>query len=239
MTHTLGIIKPSTRPGRAEDLMALLPAGIELLHDQLNIHDGTEQELRDGLALYDAKILAMAREGAQLIHPAGAPPLLLGWHGEQARIREWEAACGVPVFTNGSSQVNALRAFGARRVLGFSYFRGDVNRRFARYLEEAGFEVLGMTGMDIAFQQVPRVPEADIRAFIEPRVAAAPTADAVYLLGPALRTVGFVPEWEARFGIPFVHHLHAQSWEIQRRFGLHHPLAGQGRLLAELPALPE
>ncbi len=237
MSRILGIIKPSTRPGRAEDLVAILPPGIECLHDQLNIHDGTEQELRQGNALYDDKIAAMARQGAHLIHPAGAPPLLLGYHGEQARVREWEDRHGVPVFTNGISQVNALRALGARRVLGFSYFRGEVNRLFARYLEEAGFEVLGMHGMDVDFQDVPRQPEAVVRAHIEPRVEARRDADAVYLLGPALRTIGLVEAWEARYGMPFVHHLPAQSWEIQRRFGLRHPVRGYGRLLAELPPL--
>lgn len=239
MTRTLGIIKPSTRPGRAEDLVAILPEGIALLHDRLNIHDGTEQELRDGLALYDSKIAAMAAQGAELIHPAGAPPLLLGYHGEQQRIRAWEEMAGVPVFTNGASQVNALRALGARRVIGFSYFRGDVNRRFARYLEEAGFDVLGMHGMDVDFQDVPKVPEAAIRAFVEPHVLRHPGADAIYIVGPALRTIGLVQGWEDRFGLPVVHHLPAQSWEIQRRFGLRRPVAGYGRLLAELPGLPQ
>jgi maleate cis-trans isomerase len=238
MTRTLGIIKPSTRPGRAEDLVAILPPGIDLLHDQLNIHDGSEQELRDAMGLYDAKIAAMAKQGAELIHPAGAPPLLLGYQGEQQRIREWEELAGVPVFTNGSSQVNALRAFGASKVLGFSYFRGNVNRRFGDYLAEAGFEVLGMTGMEVDFQDVPRQPEATIRAFIEPRIEANPSADAIYLLGPALKTVGLVDEWERRYGIPVVHHLQAQSWEIQRRFGMHRPVQGYGRLVAELPPLP-
>jgi maleate cis-trans isomerase len=95
-----------------------------------------------------------------------------------------------------------------------------------------------MTGMDVDFQEVPRQPEATIRAFIEPRIEANPSADAIYLLGPALKTVGLVDEWERRYGIPVVHHLQAQSWEIQRRFGMHRPVQGYGRLVAELPPLP-
>ncbi len=239
MTWTLGIIKPSTRPGRAEDLVAILPPGITLLHDQLNIHDGTEQELRDAMALYDDKIAAMARQGAQLVHPAGAPPVMLGYHGECRRIQEWEQKHGVPVFTNGSSQVNALRALGANKVLGFSYFRGAaVNQQFGRYLHEAGFDVLGFYGMDVDFQDVPRQSEAVVRAFIEPRMRQHPQADAVYILGPALKTIQLVQEWEETFGIPVVHHLPAQSWEIQRRFGLRQPVPGYGRLLADMPELP-
>jgi maleate cis-trans isomerase len=239
MTRTLGIVKPSTRPGRAEDLAALLPGGIAMLHDKLNIHDGTEQELRDALGLYDSKLVALARQGAELVHPAGAPPLLLGYQGEQEWMRERQQECGVPVFTNGSSQINALRALGATRVLGFSYFRGEAaNRAFARYIGEAGFAVTGMFGMDVEFQDVPRQSEAAIRAFIEPQIARHPVADAIYIVGPALKTIGLVDEWERRFGIPVCHHLPAQSWEIQRRFGLRNPVPGYGRLLAELPPMP-
>lgn len=239
MTRILGIVKPSTRPGRAEDLAAILPDGIEMLHDKLNIHDGTEQELKDAMGLYDSKLVALAQQGAQLLHPAGAPPLLLGYQGEQKWILEREAQCGVPIFTNGSSQINALRALRARRVLGFSYFRGEgANKAFARYIGEAGFEVTGMFGMDVDFQDVPRQSEAVIRAFVEPQIARHPTADAIYIVGPALKTIGLVDEWERRFGIPVCHHLPAQSWEIQRRFGMRRAVSGYGRLLAELPSLP-
>jgi maleate cis-trans isomerase len=238
MTRTLGIIKPSTRPGKAEELVAILPPGIEILHDQMNIHHGSESELRDALGILDAKVVAMAGQGAELIHPAGAPPMLLGFEGEATQIRRWEEISGKPVFTTGSSQVNALRALGSRRLLGFSYFRGDVNRKFARYFEEAGFDMLGMFGMDVDFQDVPKLPSSVVQAFIEPKVLEHPDADTIYLLGPAWKTLDLLDAWEAKFGIPVVHHIPAQSWEIQRRFGMHRPMPGYGRLVAELPALP-
>jgi maleate isomerase len=238
MTHILGIIKPSNRPGRAEDLVAILPPGIEIIHSNLNIYRGSPEELTQAIAEYDPKIAELSARGAQLIHPAGAPPLLLGYAGEQDLIARWERSCGVPVFTNGSSQVNALRALGATSIVGVSYFPGPINASFARYYEEAGFDVLDMVGMDVAFQDVPKIPRAEIHEFVKAQFLRNASADAIYMLGPAWRTMDLIAGWEQEFGVPVVHHVPAQSWEMQRRFGIRHPVQGYGRLVADLPPLP-
>jgi len=231
----IGIIKPSTRPGKAEELAAILPQGIAMEHANLNISSGTRAELEQGLRDYDAKIEAMAALAVDLVHAAGVPPLLLGYRGEQELVRGWERRYGRPVFTNGMSQVNALRAFNAKRVVGVSYFPGPINRDFARYLEEAGFVVLGMTGMEVAFEEVPRIPPAVVRRFIDACVVPHPGADALYMLGPTWRTLDMVESLEAAYGIPVIHHIPAQSWEIQKRFRLNQPVEGYGRLVREMP----
>lgn len=237
MTHLLGIVKPSNRPGRGEDLEPILPPGIRIIANHLDIYQGAPEELQRAVDGYDGKVEELATQGASLIHPAGAPPLLLGYAGEQCRIARWEAASGVPVFTNGSSQVNALRALGAVRILGLSYFAPALNAQFARYYREAGFEVLGMVGLEVPFQEVIRVPQADIDVFVRGQFQRHATADAVLMIGPAWRTMDLVEGWERALGVPFVHHVQAQSWEMQRRLGIYHPLQGWGRLVAELPGL--
>jgi maleate isomerase len=232
---TVGIIKPSTRPGKAEELAAILPEGIAMEHANLSVSAGTREQLERAIHEYDAKIEAMVALGVDLVHAAGVSPLLLGYRGEQELVRGWEQRYGRPVFTNGMSQVNALRAFKAKRVVGVSYFPGEINRDFAHYLEEAGFEVLEMTGMEVAFQEVPRVPPPTVRQFIDACVARHRDADALYMLGPAWRTLDMVESLESAHGMPVIHHIPAQSWEIQRRSGLRRPVKGYGRLVAELP----
>src|SRR5690606_38059356 len=102
-----------------------------------------------------------------LIHPAGVPFLLLGPEGERALVERWEREHKVPVFTNAMSQVRAMRAFGARRIISASYFAADINRLFADYLVQAGFEVLGTASYDVPFQDVPRLTPAELRAFFD------------------------------------------------------------------------
>lgn len=238
MDYILGIVKPSNRPGRGEDLDPILPPGIRIIANHLNIYRGAPEELQQAVDGYDAKVAQLAQQGASLVHPAGAPPLLLGYAGERQRIARWEADTGLPVFTNGSSQVNALRALGATRILGLSYFPPPLNAQFAAYYREAGFDVLDMVGLDAPFQDVIKLPQPLIDEFVRAQFSRNAAAHAILLIGPAWRTMDLVAGWEQAFGIPIVHHVQAQSWEMQRRLGLRHPVLGWGRLVAELPALP-
>lgn len=233
---TVGIIKPSTRPGKAEELIRMLPPDIGIIQTNLNIDDGTRAELEQGLIDMETKVAEMAAQDVDLIHPAGVPPLLLGYPGEQALIRRWEKQHQKPVFTNGQSQVDALRAFKAKRVVGASYFPGEINKVFGKYLTEAGFEVLAMEGMGVQFKMVPTISGAAIRDFIRALFVPQQRVDAIYLVGPAWRaSLDVLESMEQEFGVPIVHHVPAQSWAIQRHFKLHHPVEGYGRLIRELP----
>lgn len=232
---SVGVIKPSNRPTKAEELVAMLPASVTLEHAALGIATGTPEELREAIGKFDAHIAAMAALNVDLVHAAGVPPLLLGYEGERRLVEGWEDRYGKPVFTNGQSQVNALRAFGARRIVGASYFPGEINRTFAAYMSQAGFDVLAMEGMEVGFQQVPKVAPDIVRAFIRELMSRHTGADAIYLLGPAWRTLEMLESMEAEFGMPIVHHIPAQSWEIQKRFGLKQTFPGYGRLIGEMP----
>lgn len=233
---TVGVIKPSTRPGRAEELVAILPREIELAHAACGIARGTKEELERALDEFDERVAEMAALRVDLIHPAGVPFLLLGREGERALVEKWERRHGIPVFTNGMSQVNASRAFGARRLIAACYFPAAINRHFARYLNEAGFDVLEIAGYDVPFEDVPKLPETAIRPFFDALRVRNPHAEALYLIGPAWRaTLGMIDRLERDYGIPVIHHVPAQSWEIQRRLGFRRPLEGYGRLVRELP----
>ena len=234
----VGVIKPSTRPGRAEELVAILPREIELEHAGCNIANGTRTELEQSFRDFETKVGEMAALGVDLIHPAGVPFLLLGYEGERALVSKWENEHKIPVFTNGMSQVNALNAYGAKRVVAASYFgASDVNKSFAKYLTEAGFEVLNIAGYEVPFQEVPKLPPGVIKEFLD-RVYLPHQgeADAFYLIGPAWRaTLGMLDQLEGEYGIPVIHHVPAQSWEIQKRLGFRQPFAGHGRLMREMP----
>ena len=233
---SVGVIKPSNRPGKAEELVAMLPSSVTLEHAALGIATGSPQELREAIGKYDQKIAEMAALGVDLVHAAGIPPLLLGYEGERELVRGWERKFGKPVFTNGQSQVNALRALGAKRIVGASYFPGAINKTFGAYMTQAGFDVLTMEGMEVEFQQVPKVAPEVVRAFIRSLFARYKDVDAIYLLGPAWRTLEILESMEEEFGVPIVHHIPAQSWEIQNRFGLTQNFSGYGRLIGQMPS---
>lgn len=235
---TVGVIKPSTRPGRAEELVAILPREIQLEHDGCNIANGRRAELEQSFRDFEAKVATMAKLKVDLIHPAGVPFLLLGYQGERDLVKKWEDQHGIPVFTNGMSQVNALNAYGAKRVVAASYFADpEVTKGFAKYITEAGFEVLNIAGFKVPFPDVPKLPPPVIKEFLDSvYLPHKGEADAFYLIGPAWRaTLDMLDALEEEYGIPIIHHVPAQSWEIQRRLGFRQPFEGHGRLMREMP----
>lgn len=234
---TVGIVRPTQRMGGFEDLQRMLPPGIRLIPLCLDVRRGALDEFKAAIPAYEAKVAELAGMGVDVVNPSGAPPfMVLGYRNEQALIRKWEAAYKTRIFTSGTTHVDALRAFDVKRFVGATYFRGDINRIYADYFADAGFDCLAMAGMDVDFAKVPELPSADVARFVENEVRKHPTAEAIYMLGAAWRTLDIIEPLEREFGIPVIHALPAQSWDIQRHLGLHQPVQGFGRLVAELPA---
>jgi maleate isomerase len=233
---TVGIIKPTLRPGSIEELARILPEGIGMVLTNINIRTGTQAEFEQVIPHYEERVAELARAEVDIIHPAGAPPFfLLGYEGEQKLLRRWQETYGRPVFTNGTTQVNALNAFKAKSFVGASYFPGDINKAYARYFQEAGFDVRDMQGMDVAFDRVQSLSSREVYRFIRAMFLQHTDVDAIYMLGSGWRTLDIIEMMEGDFGIPVIHHIPAQSWEIQKRLHVRQPLNGYGRLLAEMP----
>jgi maleate isomerase len=233
---TVGIVRPTARSGGFEDLLRMLPDGIAVTHTCLSVQRGTLAEFQTVIRDYEAKVAEMADAGVDVVNPSGAPPfMVLGYDAEQALIRDWEAKYRVPIFTSGSSHVDALRALGVRRFVGTSYFRGDLNKTYAKYFVDAGFDVLDMVGMDVDFEKVPELKSRQVYDFVKAAFLANREAEAIYMLGPAWRASDMIETLEHDLGVPVVHALPAQCWDIQRHLKLRIPIPGFGRLMADMP----
>jgi maleate isomerase len=128
---------------------------------------------------------------------------------------------------------------GIKKFVGASYFPEKMNTVFARYFSEAGFQVLGMEGIDSPFAEVPNVPPEAIFQFMKSIAAKHKDANGIYMLGSAWRTLDIIDPLEKDLGLPVVHAGPARCWETQLRLGLRYPIEGYGRLLAEMPGLSD
>jgi maleate cis-trans isomerase len=215
----------------------LIPEKIKFVALTMNFTRGTEEEFSASMPGYEAKAAELARMGANLVRPSGAPPfMLLGYNAEQELISSWEKKYGVQMFTSGQNHVHALRTLGIKKFVGASYFPETMNNVFARYFTEARFEVLAMEGIDSPFAEVPRVAPEKILEFMKAIAAKHKDAEAIYMLGSAWKTLEIIEPLEKSTGLTVVHAGPARCWETQLRLGLRHPMAGYGRLLQELPA---
>lgn len=237
---TLGLIRPTHRPGPLEETIRLLPEGIGVVPVTVGFRDGTQREFVDRVGEIEAKVAELAEIGGiDLIAPGGAPPTMVhGWEGEKALVDRWESMSGVPVVTTGQTQVLAMRALDAQSIVGITYFPGDINDVFSRYFTDAGLKVMDMAAMDVPFDQVQNLSAREVYAHAKATYRQHQDADLLYMMGGGWRTLGIVEMLEEDLGIPVLHSVPARVWHTQRHFMVGERKSGFGRLLSDLPPLP-
>jgi maleate cis-trans isomerase len=236
-TYRVGVINPTQGRDSLGELEGLLPKGIELVRDALDIREQTEEEFKSVLDETAGRVDALAAQKLDLIHPIGAPVFMVhGYAGEQRIIDEWTAKHGIPIFTSGQSHVNAMRALGIHRFVALSPLGERINEIAAAYFKDAGFDVL-------AFERA-RGAETNRRAITWQEVAeqaraafkANPGAEGIYFISSGWRILEAISVLEQELDVPVVHPVTARVWEIERRLGLSQSIMGHGRLLETLPA---
>jgi maleate cis-trans isomerase len=232
----VGVVKPTHRPGSLEEFIRLLPEGIGVVPVYLNFKRGTEDEFRAALNAVEEKVGELAQEGVDLIHPEGAPPFMVqGYKGEEKLIRDWEAKYKTPVVTAAQTQVEALRALNIKKFVGVTYFVNSVNDLTTRYFQEAGFDVLAMEGMPVAFEDVGRLAAQEIYAHTRKAFLKHQNAEGIYMLGTGWRCLDIVRLLEEDLQVPVVHAVPARVWAVQKRLHVRQRVRGFGRLLEEMP----
>jgi maleate isomerase len=231
-----GLVNPTLRPGMTEEVIRLMPEGIGVLPLFLNISRGTEEEFKTVMAAYEQNIALLAEQKCDVIHPNGAPPFMVqGLEAETRLVANWEEKYQTPIFTAPQNHVTALKALGAKTIVGASYFPGQINEVFAKYFRDAGFDVLAMEGIDVPFNQVQTLSGEQVYTHIKRNFLKHKGADAIYMLGSGWRTLDIIELLEQDLQVPVVHPVTARVWEIQKRLHVREPRSGYGYMLEELP----
>ena len=142
----------------------------------------------------------------------------------------------MPIFTSDMSQAEALRALGIKKFVGCTYYRDQkMNDIFTRYFTDAGFEVLGMEGMDTSPDEADKISTETIYQHLKASFNKFPTARGIYLLGSGAWGVKDIIAAENDLGVPVVHPVAARVWYVQKLLRVKNALKGASRLLEELP----
>jgi maleate cis-trans isomerase len=179
----------------------------------------------------------LAAIGVDLLHPEGGPPFMVrGYKSEQEIVGAWEAQYKIPIFTSGMSQAEALRALGIKKFVGCTYYRDKkLNDLFTRYFTDAGFDVLGMEGMDTSPGEADKISTETIYQHLKASFNKHPGAQGIYLLGSGAWQVKDIIDVENDLGVPVVHPVAARVWLVQKKLRVKNPIKGASRLLEELP----
>ena len=138
------------------------------------------------------------------------------------------AATGLPATTTSSAAVVALRHLEVRRVSVLSPHIDELNERLSRFLEDSGFEVVHMRGLN-KLGGIENIPQEDIRDLVLELVDR-PDADGVFISCTGMRTSSIIDSIEKVIDKPVVSAMQATVWETLRIAGLVSEVPGMGRL---------
>jgi maleate isomerase len=232
---TVGMVRPTRRPGTLEELIRILPEGIGIVPLLLNFKAGSKAEFLDSIPLYQRFASELAEQGVDVIMLTGAPPfMLLGPKKEAELTKAWSNAFDTPVITDPQMQVAALRAMKIKKFIGASYSALQ-NKIVLDYMAAAGFKALSMEPIDVPFEQVAQISVETLYAHVKRLYRRHRDADGVYIQGGGWQTVRVIELLEKDLGIPVVHATICEAWQIHKQLDVRETKPGYGRLLAELP----
>jgi maleate cis-trans isomerase len=232
----VGLVKPTYRPGSMESFIKLMPEGVGFIPAHAGVRAGNEKELQEALTVAEKKVARLAELGADVVMIMGAPPTMVRGHGADRQIAEsLTAKYKIPVTVATIAQVDAFRALGMKKLVGVTYFQDDMNQRFAKFLEDDGFEVKAMKGIEVPFKGRRQTgPGGDLQLRQETFLEAG-KADGIYMLGAGWHNLAGDRDAREDLKTTVLSSIPAQVWATKKILNLNEPLAGYGRLLAEMP----
>ena len=231
----IGLIVPSTNTVNEPEFNMMAPRGV-------SIHGARIMLLGKATTESYVKMAAETERAAAELATAEVDVIAWGCTSgsfvvpRQEIEAKMEKASGIPSVTTSSAVLAALKTIGAKRIALGTPYVDFVNQEEIRYLEEAGFEVVSMYGLQLGETQeerrgIGRVPPESLSRFV--RFIDRPEADCVFLSCTNLATVPMIAELEAEIGKPVVSSNQATFWRSIRMIGLNDRPEGFGSLLTE------
>jgi maleate isomerase len=166
----------------------------------------------------------------------GAPPTMVRGHGADREISDrLTKKYGIPVTVATIAQVDAFRALGMKKLVGITYFQDDMNQRFAKFLEDDGFQVKAMKGIEVPFKDAGKLSPEAIYGFAKKVFLDHGPVDGIYMLGAGWHNLPVIELLEKDLKTTVVSSIPAQVWATKKILQLNEPVTGYGRLLAEMP----
>jgi arylmalonate decarboxylase len=230
----LGLIFPVTRPV-PEEAIAMYPTRLKFITLGLGLKTMTPEG-------YDAVIDRIGPAGEKLAKQGANAIVLMGtslsfYKGAtfNDRLRETlRNATGLPATTMSTAVIEGLKTVGAQRVVAATAYAEEVNRRLQAFLQESGFEVLGVKGLGIEkVEDVDKVTQEGLLNFCAGVRETQPKADAMLVSCGGLRTLELLAPLEQRGHVPVVSSTPHALWAGVRLLGLSGRAPGFGTLLSK------
>ncbi|MDH3219919.1 MAG: arylmalonate decarboxylase [Gammaproteobacteria bacterium] len=229
----IGYVLLATEQTVQDDVMTLRPPGVGIHFTRAAIPDSITSESLAAQAdlLADCAATLLPDGSLDVVCYACTSGSLV--IGEERVFAELKRGAPNAVATSLiSGVIRALQAVHAHRIVVATPYLDEVNQREVEYLEQEGFEVVSMCGLNLEKDSdMVRVAPDYIAEFAlaQDRI----DADAIFISCGALRTLDVIGRIEAQAGKPAICSNQAMVWDCLRLAGIEDRFSGYGRLLAD------
>ena len=230
----IGLIAPSANTVNEPEFQAAVPDGVTV-HSARMIHETASVDNQSTmvdksldpaakLATADVDVIVFGCTTGSLVKGAG--------YEEEVEATISEAAGGIPAVATAASINRAFDALGVESLAVATPYPADLNDREAEYLEDSGYEVVTIDGLEIdsAEAKGDLTPE---EAYEHGKAVDSPEADCVFISCTNYRTFGAIEALEADLGKPVVTSNQATLWDTLRTVGVDYSGVEHGALFDE------
>jgi hypothetical protein len=217
-------------------LLRIVPRNVELVHEQLVLHDGVLNDVQGKLDVIVNKAVELTQKHRWdgLIFP-GAPREVLN----PGLFAAFSSALKIPVATALRASVAALKTFSAQRILLLTPFDESLNKLICNFLGDFGIAGVSPTEALRHYTDALNMTSDDVVAYARRAITEHRDIDAIYFQGAVLDPMDCLEKMESDLEVPIVASNPAMLWFIQSKLGLRNPVLGYGKLVANWPTLPD
>ncbi|MCO4812764.1 MAG: arylmalonate decarboxylase [Gammaproteobacteria bacterium] len=229
----IGYVLLATEQTVQDDVMRLRPPGVGIHFTRAPIADSITNESLAAQAdlLADCAATLLPDGSLDVVcYACTSGSLVIGEERVFAELKR--GAPGAQATSLITGVIRALNKIGARRIVVATPYLDEVNQREVDYLQQSGFEVISLCGLNLEKDSdMVRVAPEFIAEFALAQDRA--DADAIFISCGALRSLQVIAEIEERAGKPVICSNQAMIWDCLRLAGIDDRFEGYGRLLSE------
>ena len=227
----IGYVLLATEQTIQDDVMKLRPEGVGIHFTRAAIPDSiTSESLGAQIDLLAGCASTLLPDGSLdvICYACTSGSLVMGEDRVHAELNKGAPKAKATSLIRGV--IRALKQIGAKKIVVATPYLDEINAKEVIYLEDAGFEVLSISGLNLEKDSdMVRVTPDFIAEFA--RSIDRPDADAVFISCGALRSLGVIQQIETALGKPVIASNQAMIWDTLRLAGIDDRIEGYGELL--------
>jgi maleate isomerase len=161
-----------------------------------------------------------------------AGSFLKGKGHDERLIKEMEDATGIPCTTTATAVMQSFKALGVKTIAMVTPYPNDVNDIEKKFLEDNGFKVAKMDGLDLTDNAILANVGPNVMYKLA-RKTDVGEADAMFISCTGLDVLDIIAPLEEDLGKPVITSNQASFWQAFKMAGIGAPIQGYGKILSQ------